>query len=264
MRRIRTLIVDDEPLARDGIAMLAGRDREVEIVGVCPDGESALRAIRRERPDLVFLDVQMPTLGGIEVLESLAEPERPAVVFVTAHHQYAVQAFEMCAVDYVLKPFADDRFESALARAKDRIRSGDADSRAERLFECLRRLEERDGPAAAGPDPAGRLAFKVGGEFLLVGPDEIAWFEASGDLVKFRAGGQVHQVRETLQGIERRLDPRRFLRIHRSYVVNVGAVRRIAPTAYGDYDLVMNDGVKIRVSRNFRDRLKAILPGRDS
>ncbi len=268
MKKIRTLVADDDPLCREVIAGFARRDAEIEIVGFCDDGHSTLEAIRTQRPDLVFLDMQMPRLSGVEVLKSLGPEERPAVIFVTGHHDYAVQAFELCAADYILKPFGDARFQSALSRAKEGIRRadlGELERRMEQRSARLGRLDrmEANEPIRAPADSAARVAFKVGGEYVLLHSDDIAWVEAKGDFVKLCGGGEVRQVRETLQSVEQRLDPRRFARVHRSFLVNVGCVRRIAPTVYGDHDLVMSDGVKIRLGRNYRSMLGALLPARD-
>ncbi|HWA10958.1 MAG TPA: LytTR family DNA-binding domain-containing protein [Opitutaceae bacterium] len=266
MSPLRVLIVDDEPLARDNLAVLLRADPEVELAGTCADGQAALAEIRARRPDLVFLDVQMPRLGGLEVFAQLAPAERPAVVFVTAYDQYAVQAFEMCAVDYLLKPFRDARFRAALDRAKQEVRRAsweEMQRRAKALLDHLRHLEG----AASAPPPeapgtaagATRLVFRVGREHVFIEAADIAWIEAQGDFIKLRAAGQTHLIRESLQGVEKRLDPARFVRIHRSFIVNTGCVRKITPALYGDYDVLTTDGTKIRLSRTFRDKLKVLL-----
>jgi two-component system, LytTR family, response regulator len=269
MKKIRLLIADDEPLSRAGLAMLAERDDEVELVASCADGQSALEAIRAQRPDLALLDVQMPRLNGVEVVRALGPEERPMVIFVTAHREFAVQAFEMSAVDYLLKPFGDERFRSALGRAKERIRRpdlGELSRRTEQLSDRLSRIEERERsePGAAGATAPERVAFKVGGEYLLLAPGDVAWIEARGDSIRLGGAGGTHTVRETLQSVERRLDPDRFVRVHRSFLVNVGCVRRIAPTVYGDHDLLMSDGTRIRLSRSHRDKLRSLLRPREA
>ncbi|MBS0479714.1 MAG: response regulator [Verrucomicrobia bacterium] len=268
MKKIRTLIIDDEPLAREGIAALLERDAGVEIAGTCGDGRSALAEIRARRPDLVFLDVQMPELGGLELLAELPAAERPAVVFVTAYDHYAVQAFEQHAVDYIVKPFRPARFAAALARAKEQLRLADtaaAQRKSGELLELLRRMEagaaaERPAAPAAGPVPAAaRLVFKVDGEHLFLEPASIAWVEAQNEFVKLRVGPQTYRVRDTLQAVEQRLAAGPFVRIHRSFIVNTGHIKKITPTLYGDHDVLMNDGTKLRLSRNFRDKLKVLL-----
>lgn len=268
MKKIRALIVDDEPLAREGIAALLELDPGVEIAGMCGDGRSALEEIRTLRPDLVFLDVQMPELGGIELLAELPPAERPAVVFVTAYDHYAVEAFEQHAVDYLVKPFRPARFADSLERAKVQLRQADtaeAQRKSEELLQILRRMEA--GGAAARPAPptpapgaaAARLVFKVDGEHLFLEPAGIAWVEAQNEFVKLRVGNQTYRVRDTLQAVEQRLAAGPFVRIHRSFIVNTGHIRKITPTLYGDHDVLMNDGTKLRLSRNFRDRLKVLL-----
>ena len=245
-KKIRTLIVDDEPLARSGIATMLGDDGDVEVIGTCADGEEALTAIRRQRPDLVYLDVQMPRLNGFETLERLPAGECPAVIFVTAFDHYAIRAFEAAAVGYLLKPFGDAPFWAALSRAKQQIRRSG--------------LDEARPAAAAKPGSPERLAFKVGGDYLFVEAGEIAWVEAQGEFIQVCAGNQIHRVREALQSVEQRLDPGKFVRIHRSFIVNVARIKRIAPTLYGDYTVVMSDGTKVRLSRSYRHKLKTLLP----
>jgi two-component system LytT family response regulator len=244
MRPIRTLIVDDEPLAREGIALMLERDPEVEVIGACGDGQAALEAIRTQRPDLAFVDIHMPRLNGLDAIEQLPAADRPAVIFVTAHDQYAVRAFGACAVDYLLKPFRDDRFQAALTRAKAQVR---------------RARDDAPVPAAA-PEPANRLVFKAGSEYIFISPDDLIWIEAQGNFVKLAVAPQTHLVREPLQSVEERLDPRQFVRVHRSFLINARHIRRIMPILYGDYQVLMSDGTKIRMSRSYRDKLKALLP----
>jgi two-component system, LytTR family, response regulator len=240
MSPIRVMIADDEPLAVEGIAGMLANERDVQVVGTCADGEAALAEIRLRHPDLVFLDVQMPRLDGIGVLARLDPAERPVIIFVTAYERYAVQAFELCALDYLLKPFRDARFKATLNRARERIRGGGI------------------------PDPRARmnrLAFKAGRDHLLVNPAGIVWIEAQGDLIRVAAGGRIHLVRESIRDVERRLSPAQFFRVHRSFIVNVEHIVRITPALYGDLTLVMDDGVRIRLSRSYRGRLKELLPG---
>ncbi len=243
MKRIRTLIADDEQLAREGIATMLRGDPEVEVVGQCADGQSTAEAIRSLRPDLVYLDVQMPRGSGLDALRQIEPAEMPAVIFVTAYDQYAVQAFESGAADYLLKPFRDQRFHEALRRAKRRVR------------------DREEATTASGADRRTRIAFKVAGEYLLVTPPELIAVEARGDFVLIQVGAKLHRVRETLQEVERRLDPAHFVRIHRSYIVNLNHVSRIAPTFYGDYTVVLSNGSKVRLSRSYRAALGRLLPG---
>ncbi len=287
--KIRTLIVDDEPLAREGLALLLARDPEIEIVGDSADGAAALQAIRHHHPDLLFLDVQMPKHDGFEVLAALKPAERPVVVFVTAYDQYAIRAFEACAVDYLLKPFSDARFTQALARAKDewrKSRTAEVGQRVEALLAQVRALTggaatapgaaqpqalgatEPHAPGAAEaaapgaglvrPEYAERIVVKSGGDLHFVKTSDVIWLEAQGDFVKVQTVGQPQLVRETLQNMEQKLDAARFVRIHRSFLVNVEHIRRVAPALYGDHTVFMSDGSKLRLSRSYRRQLKAL------
>lgn len=265
MKKIKVLIVDDEPLAQQGVALMIQNDPELEILGTCSDGLSSLEAIRTQRPDLVFLDAQMPQLGGIEVYRQLAPAERPAVIFITAHADYAVQAFEMCAVDYLLKPFRDTRFHAAVGRAKEQIRRSDyheVQRRMTALLDQLRRMEGEPAAPRAELPATSRLVFKVAGEHLFLEPADLAWIEAQGELVKLCVKGAHHFVREPLHVVEKRLDPERFVRVHRSFIVNTAHIKKITPTLYGDHTILTNDGAKIRMSRTFRDKLPQLLSPR--
>lgn len=256
MSRIRTLIADDEPLAREGIAHLLAQDPEMEVVSLCGDGQAAVDEIRRQQPDLAFVDVHMPRLSGLDAIEHLPAAARPAIIFVTAHHQYAVRAFGACAVDYLLKPYRDDRFQAALARAKEHVRR----VHFTRMQEHAQALGATWAPERGRPGGAGRLVFKVGSEFVFLNPDELIWVEAQGNFVKVGIVGQTLLAREALQSVEERLDAAQFARVHRSFLLNTRHIRRIVPVLYGDYRVLMSDGTKIRLSRSYRDRLKTLLP----
>jgi two-component system LytT family response regulator len=267
--KIRTLIVDDEPLAREGLALLVGSDPDVEVIGAASDGAGALETIRNERPELVFLDVQMPELDGFEVLNALPPDERPFVIFVTAYEQHAIRAFEVCAVDYLLKPYSNSRFVGALNRAKQWIRDrqrGEISHRVEQLLEHVRRFETPENAAQAAPvptssrsDPADRIVLKADGALHFVKASDVIWLEAQGDFVKVQTPGKTQMVRETLQSMEKRLDSAVFLRIHRSFIVNLEHVKRVETALYGDYSVYMSDGSKLRLSRSYRSKLKALI-----
>jgi two-component system LytT family response regulator len=264
MNKIRTLIVDDEPLARSGISAMLKGDAEIEVVGSCADGRAAVDRILDTGPDLVFLDVQMPRLNGIEVLEQVPAARRPETIFVTAYDQYALKAFELCAVDYLLKPFREGRFHEALGRAKERIRQdaiGDLQHRAAALFDYL--SGEAEGARLsiqAGLPRHRRLVFRVGTSRVFVSPQDIVWVEAQGDRVRLSENGQIHTINESLQSVETRLDPTRFARVHRSFIVNLMRVRKVTPLLYGDCELTMGDGTNIPVGRACRASLKTLLP----
>jgi two-component system LytT family response regulator len=264
MKKIRTLIIDDEPLAREGLATLLAAEDEVELAGQCADGESAVAAIQELRPDLIFLDIQMPKRDGFEALADLAPAERPVVIFVTAYDQHAIRAFEFCAFDYLLKPFTNRRFNLALARAKAEIRksrSADLSRQVDQLLQQVRKFAG-DPPRGASPPPAepdDRVILKADGALHFVKAREVMWIEAQGDFVKVQTPGKTQLVRETLEGMERRLDENVFLRIHRSFLVNLEHVRRVEPVLYGDYAVYMSDGTKLRLSRSYRPKLKLLV-----
>ncbi len=248
--RIRTLIADDEPLARHGVRILLERDTGVEIVGEASGGVEAADLIQRLRPDLVFLDVQMVGCDGFETLKRVSPEAMPVVVFVTAYDEYALRAFEFNVVDYLLKPYDDARFAAALERARDLVlrRRGDAvDSRITRLIEHIEG-EGRD-----------RILLKSSGEIIFLKTNEIDWIEAEGDYVKFHVPGRTHLMRGTMAALEERLDPARFIRIHRSTIVNADRLRKLSPSFEGEYAVVLQDGTKLRLSRGYHDRIKALL-----
>ncbi len=268
MKKIRTLIVDDEPLAREGLQYLLDADAEIEVIGACGDGQSAVEAIRAHSPDLVFLDIQMPKRDGFGVLAELKPAERPVVVFATAYDQHAIRAFEVCAIDYLLKPFSDARFAAALRRAKEEIRkarTSSLSSQVEQLLGHVRDLEAKRSPAEApapagpGPDYADRIVLKADGALHFIKTRDVIWIEAQGDFVKVQTQGKTQLVRETLQSMERKLDAAKFLRTHRSFLVNLEHVRKVEVALYGDYFVFMSDGSKLRLSRNYRSKLKALL-----
>jgi two-component system, LytTR family, response regulator len=250
MDKIRTLIVDDEPLARERIVDMLVGDAEVAIIGECGDGLAAVAAIEAHKPDLVFLDVQMPELDGFGVLEAIEQT--PVIVFVTAYDQYALRAFEVHALDYLLKPFDRERFDKALRRAKRQIERERAGTMNRELVALLTRLKSR-------PKPLERLVIKAGGRVFFLRVDEIDWIEAAANYVKLHAGGEAHLLRETINGLAAKLDPDKFLRIHRSIIVNLERVKEIQPWFHGDYVIIMQDGAQLTSSRNYREQLRKLL-----
>jgi len=244
---LRTLIVDDEPLARRRIRALLAEVADVEIVGECGDGAAAVAAIRAAAPDLVFLDIQMPEMDGFGVIEAVGVARMPAVVFVTAYDRYALAAFDVCAVDYVLKPFDTERFMRALDRARARTAPGAlADMRASLLALLGHAESSRD----------ATLALRVSGKIVTLQRSEIDWIEAAGNLVVVHAGGAVWRVHEALTALERRLHASRFRRIHRSTLVNLARVREIRPIPGGDGEIVLHDGTRLALSRRYRGALE--------
>jgi two-component system LytT family response regulator len=234
--KIRALIVDDEPLARASIRVLLAVDAEVEIAGEFASGMEAVAAIRESRPDLVFLDVQMPEHDGFDVLEMLGGDLPRAIVFVTAYDQFALRAFDAGALDYLLKPFDNQRFGLALARAKEKIEG-----------------------TSASRKKAVRLAVKSGGQVLFVGTEEIDWVEAADYYSCLHVNGKSHLIRRSMAELEEDLDQQTFCRIHRSAIVNLNRVRALESGAEGDYEVVLHNGNRLRLSRRYRRELQARL-----
>lgn len=244
---IRALIVDDEPLARDLLReMLAPHDR-LEIVGECRDGAGAVAAIVSLTPDLVFLDVQMPGMSGLQVIEAVGPERMPRVVFVTAHDRYAAKAFELHALDYVLKPFDEDRLANTLRRVFASLAPDDLERRLAALL------------AGFAPAPGERLVIQEAGRALLVPVDEVDWLEAAGKYVVVHAGRETHTLRGSISALEAELDPRRFVRIHRSTIVRLDRIREIRGNPGGDGEVVLRDGTTLAASRSHRHRLHAPL-----
>lgn len=266
MNTFRTIIVEDDPLTRKGIELAIRTDSEVRVVANCADGRSAVNRIRELHPDLAFLDVQMPHMDGFEVLNELDPSERPHVVFVTASEQHAIRAFEVSAVDYLLKPFDNTRLVAALARAKEAIRkerAGFLSLQVQQLLQYAREFESAGTPSGsprtAPSDHADQLVLKADGALHFVKACDVIWIEAQGDLMKVQTVAGTQLVRETLHELEQKLDASKFLRIHRSFLVNLDHVSRVETALYGDYSVYMSDGSKLRLSRNYRAKLKALI-----
>lgn len=254
--RIATIIVDDEPAARRGVRLLLERDPSVEIVGEAASGTEAVELIAQRKPALAFLDVQMPGCDGFEVLERIGLESVPIVVFVTAYDEHAIRAFEVNAVDYLLKPHDDARFWAALKRAKEAVRQRQARQVDARLHELLSYLQA----GGASPSQANeRILVKSSGEIFFLKAEEIDWIEAEGDYMKFHVGGKAHLMRETMARLEAKLDPKRFIRIHRSTIVNVDRMRKLSPSFAGEYAVILQDGTKLKLSRGYHERIAALL-----
>ncbi len=254
MERIRTLIVDDEPLARRGLRAALQKDNEIEIIDEAADGQEALEKIKAARPDLVFLDIQMPELNGFDVLDGLDSEEIPMVVFVTAFDQYALNAFQVHALDYLLKPYEDERLLEALDRAKAQMRQKNGSSPTQKVQEML---------ASTRADRAkvGRIMVRSGGRITFVRVDDVDWIEAQGDYICLHTQGKKHLIREKISDMEAQLSPNSFLRIHRSTMVNVTRIREMQPLFHGEYAVVLHDGTRLTMSRSFRDRVFERLTG---
>ena len=240
-KKIRALVVDDEPLARSNLTVLLRRDPEIEIVSECGSGTEALAEIRTSKPDLVFLDVQMPECDGFDVLEMLGGDLPPAVVFVTAYDQYALRAFEAGALDYLLKPFDDARFDRALDRAKERIAHGRDRSRTMEW-----------------------LPVKSGGQVSFLKISEIDWIEAADHYSCLHVGGKTHLLRRSMSELDQELDQGVFCRIHRSTIVQLDRIRGLKLNENGEYDVLLDNGIRLRLSRRYRKQLQFRLKVRRS
>lgn len=252
---MRALIVDDEPLARRGVVLRLKKFRDVEVVGECGDGASAVEKILELAPDVVFLDVQMPGMDGFEVLRALPKESLPAVIFLTAYERHALRAFEVHALDYLLKPVNDERFSDAVGRARQ---AGDADSRT-RMAERIRSMLDRK-PAKY----VGHFSVRVGSRIQLVRTDDIEWIAAAGDYAELHGAGGCHLVRETMNSLEEKLDPMEFLRIHRSRIVRARCIRELRSIDNREYLVKLKDGSEHRSGRSFADRLDSWLSSKNS
>ena len=239
---IRTFLIDDEPLARRSVRRFLRNDPAIEVIGECGDGQSAIDAIRSLSPDLIFLDVQMPEVDGFEVLRRLGSGRMPAVIFVTAYDRYALQAFDSNAIDYLLKPFSQERFRRALSRAKERIVGKLNPEETRRILTVLEQVHT--------PNPyVERLPVAENGRITFLKTQEIDWIEAEGNYARVHARSREHSIRETLASLQSKLNPRDFVRIHRSAIVNVHRIREIQPWFHGYHVVVLENGKELRLSR---------------
>lgn len=257
-KKIRALIVDDEPLARRTIRELLRDDPEVNVVGECGGGREAVESIRGQPPDLLFLDIQMPGMDGFDVLSHIELERIPAIIFVTAYDAYALKAFEVHALDYLLKPFTDDRFREALSRAKSQVELREVRGLADSLRAFLR------GRAPAAPETKGfmtRFMVKAGGRVTFVRACEVDWIEADNYYIKLHVGGRSHLLRLSMKELEDSLDPKSFWRIHRSAIINLERVKELRQMPGGEYVAVLKDGTELKLSRRSRERLQELLTG---
>jgi two-component system, LytTR family, response regulator len=252
MDRIRALIVDDEKPARRRLMELLRREPDIEVAAEAVDGREAVALVQAHAPDLMFLDIQMPDLDGFAVLAALEPEQVPVTVFVTAYDRYAIQAFEARAIDYLLKPYSDQRFEAALRRACQFIRSRGAGEPHHRLGALL------DDRAAANPEGGylERLVLKTAGRVTFIGVEDVDWIEASGVYVNLHLGQRSHLYRSSLAHLLQRLDPKRFVRVHRSLAVNTDRIRELQPRSHGDYTVVLKSGIELVMSRGFRPQFE--------
>jgi two-component system, LytTR family, response regulator len=252
--RLRTLIVDDEPLARDKVRILLAKDPEIEIIGECANGQEAVEMIERESPDLVFLDVQMPGLDGFGVLKQIGAEHAPGVVFVTAYDQHALHAFEVHALDYLVKPFAQKRFNETLQRAKEQLRNRQGGVLTQQLLSLL-------GGLGSSSRFLERIVVRSNGRVFFLKVNDIDWIEAAGNYLNIHIGNEAHLLRETMNSIEAQLDARKFVRIHRSTLVNIERIKELSPLFHGDYVVTLMNGSRLTLSRSYRERLTGLMNG---
>lgn len=252
---IRAIIIDDEPLARERIRTLLVEHSDITVIGECRDGQEAVTAILADRPDLIFLDIQMPELDGFEVIQAINDEYTPATVFITAFDAHAIRAFEVNAIDYLLKPIDAARFEKTLRRVLDRLSSSPAKSGEEaddQLFAFLERLK-------AEPKYSTRFVVRTGSKLSFVRVSDVDWIDAADNYARLHVSGREHLVRETLKSIETQLDPEIFVRVHRSLIINLDCIESVEPAFHGEYLVTMKDGAKLTTSRSYSERLRKLL-----
>jgi len=254
----RTVIVDDEEPARRRIRELLEKEPGIQILEICRNGEEAIHAIRNHQPEILFLDIQMPEIGGFDVLSKLQGEDIPITVFVTAYDQYAIRAFEVHAVDYLLKPFSDERFSEALERAKKRAEMEDRELFHHRLESLLNtQAGEQTHPSSDNkPQYIDRVVLEKKGEKFFLDVQEISWVQAGGAYVYIHTGKKKYLKRILLGELEKQLDPRFFTRIHRSAIVHIDAINSLHHHSHGDYNIILMDGTELKLSRNYRKNLQ--------
>jgi two-component system LytT family response regulator len=249
---IRTLVVDDESLARERLCDMLSADPQIAIIAKCSNGQEAIDAIQLHSPDLVFLDVEMPGIDGFGVIEALPTERIPTIIFVTAYDQYAVRAFEVYALDYLLKPFDQERFEKALERAKMHISTERSEALSQRILSALEEIKTR-------PIHLERLVIKMNGHVFFIKAEEIDWLEAEGNYVRLHAGKESYLLRDTISALESQLDPKKFIRVHRSAIVNIDRITELQPWFHGEYRIILTEGVQLTLSRTYREKLHELL-----
>ncbi len=250
---IRVVVVDDEPVAREGLRLWLRSESDIRIVGEAGTPQAAIALVHEERPDLMFLDVQMPDGDGFDVLEGIAGTHVPEVIFVTAHEEHALRAFEVAALDFLLKPVREDRFRTALERARRELARGDEREGPARLGALLDHVRGTPRPGAARRSE--RFAVRERDRFVIISASEVSWIGAAGNYAELHVTGATHLVRATMAELEEGLDPERFVRIHRATLVRIDRIREVAPASHGDCDVVLDDGTVLKLSRRYRERL---------
>ena len=251
--KITALIVDDEPLARKFVRRMLEKHSSVEIVGECGNGQEAIGAITEKKPDLVFLDVQMPEIDGFTALETVGAAALPQIVFVTAYEQYAIRAFESAALDYLLKPFDQPRFDKAMTRVYEKFADREqARTEQKQIAALLENVREK-------PAYLERLVVKAGGRIIFLKTSEVDWIQADDKYAHLHTGNKSHLVRQTLGALEAQLDPQKFIRIHRSAIVNIERIKELQPMFTGEHTVVLENGTKLTLSRSYKNKLFEIL-----
>lgn len=254
MEKIRALIVDDEPLAREGLRIHLEDQQDIEVIGECGDGASAVLAIRDLEPDMIFLDVQMSGLDGFGVLRAIGTDSMPIVVFVTAYDAFALEAFEAHAIDYLLKPLDPERLDTAIDRVRNQLHGRSRRERDDRVLALLSQV-------SGGARYIERLVTRADGKIRIIRVDDIDYIEAAGNYAKIHVGGKMHLVREGMNSLESKLDPARFLRIHRSVIVRIDRIKELESLYQGDYVVVLHDGTRLTTGRKYRDAIQEFIRG---
>ncbi len=252
--KIRTLIVDDMKLARTRLKQALAPDNEIEVIGECANGREAVAAIRELRPELVFLDIQMPKMSGFEVVEAVGAEQMPVVVFATAFDEFALKAFEVNALDYLLKPIDEERLAKTLARVKDQIAQTGRGDLGQRLLQLLGKLPDKTAYIR-------RIPVKTARHTILLSTEDIDWIGSAGNYLELHAGKDMYLLRERLHRLEQKLDPARFVRIHRSTIVNADRIKALSPMFNGDQLIILQNGTKLNLSRTYSDKLLALISG---
>ncbi|MFI5251498.1 MAG: LytR/AlgR family response regulator transcription factor [Bacteroidota bacterium] len=252
MPKIKALIVDDEPLAREGIKQLLLREKDIQLIGESGDGFTAIELVKKHFPDLIFLDIELPEMDGFEILQELPLDHNPAIIFITAFNEYAVEAFNVHALDYLLKPIDPERFKNAIERARNNLRLHATSEINEKFYDLIMSLKSRE-------EPARRLLIKTAKRIFFVEMKEIDWVQAAGDYVWVHTRGEKYLIRQTMNDMDHSLDPATFIRIHRSTIVNIDRIKELQPLYRGDYAVVLHNGVKLTMGRTYREKVLSIL-----
>ncbi len=250
---IRAIIIDDEPLAREKVQLFAASEPDIEIVDVCTNGHEAISSFNTYKPDLLFLDIQMPELNGFEVLQQLPTNPLPGIIFITAYDEFALRAFEFHALDYLLKPYDRERFQKSVAHARATLRSTtETETTTQQIKLLLNSIQQNS-------NKLERLIVKTNGRIIFLRIEEIDWMEAAGNYVKLHVGNETHLIRETMNGLEQQLNPLKFIRIHRSTIINIEKIKELEPYFNGEYKVILSNNIQLILSRNYRENFTTVL-----